>query len=126
MGALPGSLKISDISIPGTHDSGACNLNTKQDTMSTQRYYIDELLNSGVRHLDVRTGLDDNNTVRIVHSSCNARNRSNQELKLSEVTGWMNDFLKANPTETVIFQIKVDAGGDADRDGRAAGAESSA
>lgn len=113
MGALPGSLKITDISIPGTHDSGACNLNTKQDTMSTQRYYIDELLNSGVRHLDVRTGLDDNNTVRIVHSSCNARNRSNQELKLSEVMGWINDFLEANPTETVIFQIKADADGDA-------------
>lgn len=113
MGALPGSLKITDISIPGTHDSGACNLHTSQDTMSTQRYYIDELLNAGVRHLDVRTGLDDNNTVRIVHSSCHARNRSNQELKLSQVMDWINDFLKANPTETVIFQIKMDAGGDA-------------
>jgi len=113
MGALPGSLKITDISIPGTHDSGACNLSTNQNTMSTQRYYIDELLNSGVRHLDVRTGLDGNNTVRIVHSTCNARNRSNQDLTLSEVVGWIDDFLEANPTETVIFQIKVDANGDA-------------
>ena len=112
MGALPGTLKISDISIPGTHDSGSCNLHDKQDDMSTQRYYIDELLNCGVRHLDLRTGLDDNNTVRIVHSSCHARNRSNQDLTLNETIGWIYGFLDSNPTETVILQVKMDTGGD--------------
>lgn len=112
MGALPGNLKISDISIPGTHDSGACNLHNNQDSMSTQRYYIDELLNCGVRHLDLRTGLDDSNNVRIVHSTCHARNQISEDLTFNETLQWIDSFLETNPTETIILQIKMDDGGD--------------
>lgn len=67
MGALPKDLKITDISIPGTHDAGTCWVDSDQNHSSDQRYYINELLNAGVRHLDMRTGLNKKKEVRIVH-----------------------------------------------------------
>ncbi len=111
MGALPGSLRITDISIPGTHDAGTCWLESDQGHSSDQRYYINELLNAGVRHLDLRTGLNDNKEVRVIHSSHECLNPDGEELSLDETMGWITGFLDANPTETVILQVKMDKEG---------------
>lgn len=113
MGALPDGLKISDISIPGTHDAASAHLHEDQGTMSTQRYYIDELLNAGVRHLDIRTGLNkDTRTVRLVHSDCHALWPNGSEIRLDAALDTIISFLDFNPTETVIIQPKMDTEGD--------------
>ena len=110
MSALPDDLKITDISIPGSHDVGSCHLHKDQDSMSTQRYYIDEILNAGARHLDIRTGLS-GETVRIVHSDCHALNHEGNDLTLREAMDWIIAFLQKNPGETVIMQPKMDKEG---------------
>lgn len=111
MGALPGSLRITDISIPGTHDAGTCWLESDQGHSSDQRYYINELLNAGVRHLDLRTGLNSEKKIRVIHASHECLNPDGDELSLDETMGWITDFLDANPTETVILQVMMDREG---------------
>ena len=111
MSALPDDLKITDISIPGTHDVGSCYLSKNQGGLSTQRYFIDEMLNAGVRHLDLRTGLDDSDIVRIIHSDAHALNHDGEELSLEETMEWLIAFLDKNPGETLILQPKMDKQG---------------
>ena len=111
MGALPDNLRITDISIPGTHDAGTCWVHSDQDHSSDQRYYINELLNAGVRHLDIRTGLNDDKKVRIVHSDHHCLNKEGDDITMDELMGWITDFLDTNKTETVVFQVKMDKQG---------------
>ena len=111
MGALPQTLRITDISIPGTHDAGTCQVHSDQSGSSDQRYYIDELLNAGVRHLDLRTGLDDNKKLRVIHASHRCLNRAGNDLSMDEAMGWIKAFLDKNPSETVILQVKMDRQG---------------
>ena len=111
MGALPQTLKITDISIPGTHDAGTCWVSSDQSGSSDQRYYIDELLNAGVRHIDLRTGLDDNKKLRVIHASHRCLNRAGNDLSMDEAMGWIKNFLDKNPSETVILQVKMDRQG---------------
>ena len=111
MGALPGTLKITDISIPGTHDVGTCSLDSDQGSKSDQRYYIDEIMNAGVRHLDLRTGLNDKGELRIIHAGSNCLDRDGRELSFNKAMDWIYSFLDANPTETIVLQVKMDKQG---------------
>lgn len=108
MSRLPDELPITELSIPGTHDAGTCNMGSatsKQD----QQYHIDDLLRAGVRHLDVRTGGGDgSNPIIIIHSKDDAYNREGKNLTLDEVMGWVNSFLDENKQETVVLQLKED------------------
>ena len=108
MSKLPDELPITELSIPGTHDAGTCNMGSatsKQD----QQYHIDDLLRAGVRHLDVRTGGGDGtNPIVIIHSDDDAYNRAGKNLTLDEVMGWVNSFLDENGGETIVLQLKED------------------
>ena len=119
MSHIPGSQRLSQINIPGTHDTGTAFTpfgESEQTSMAKcQQLYIDEQLNVGVRAFDLRCSPvfwpDD---PEIVHGSDFAvcMDRSGYTLNLSEVFQTTAEFLRAHNTETVIINVKKDGGGD--------------
>ncbi|MBE6465493.1 hypothetical protein [Denitrobacterium detoxificans] len=109
MSCIPDGMPLSDLSIPGTHDSATAKVDTDdKESRRTQQYYIDEMLMAGVRHFDTRLGWE-HSTLTLVHSDdTDALNHNGQDLTLDEVLQWMTAFLQANPSETIIMQIKAD------------------
>ena len=108
MSKLPDDLKITDISIPGTHDSGSANI-PSDGSKRTQQHYIDELMNAGIRHFDLRLGLTDEGILKIIHTPAGiAYGHYGEILTLDLVMEWANGFLESNPDEALIFQIKED------------------
>jgi len=109
MSFLPDGMYVSDLSIPGVHDAATASVDTSdKESRRTQQYYIDELLNSGVRHLDTRLGWE-HNTLTLVHSTdTDTLNHQGNDLTLDEVLGWIEEFLAENSSETVIIQVNAD------------------
>lgn len=98
MSHLSDDLNLYDISIPGTHDSG-----TKEADMnsaSCQNYTIEEQLNDGIRFLDVR--IDEHLKVNHGGISCH--------LDFKTVLQWIDTFLTAHPSETIIMRLKEESG----------------
>ena len=98
MAGIAGSTRISQITIPGTHDSGA-RFETVPGTAICQSATIPEQLNFGVRFLDIRC--------RHVHDSFTIHH--GPVFQHMTFTGVLNDvaaFLKTNPSETVILSVK--------------------
>ena len=95
---------ISEISIPGTHDSGALysigDLSGKCQDVS-----IKKQLQLGARFLDIRLKYT-KNKFKIVHGIVDERADFERELKSCI------DFLDKNPSETIIMSIKKEADGD--------------
>ncbi len=104
---------LSDISIPGTHDSAARIVDTMTGTWAqTQSMTISDQLNCGVRFLDlrVRYNTDVYYNVEMCHGSITIWNGNGGHLTLYQVISDVKNFLKSNPTETVIVSIKEDDG----------------
>jgi len=110
---IPDETPLSMISIPGTHDSAA-----RFTTAPTPRIFccqdmsVKNQLLSGARFLDIRLILS-HNKFKAVHFFIRCR----KEKELSSGTLLFDDtlcdtaeFLKENPTETVIVSIKMDFG----------------
>ncbi|MDT8380328.1 MAG: FG-GAP-like repeat-containing protein [Desulfotignum sp.] len=107
---LDDDLLITELTIPGTHDSAAdrghCAENSACkaviDFVSTQQYDIQEQLEWGVRFFDIRLAYNENNNraFKFHHGP--------YDLKQSLYDGirWATDFLKANPSEFLIWLIK--------------------
>lgn len=127
MSYIPDNVKITDLSIPGTHDSGTNNvyLYGGQWWAICQNHNIGHLwsngidegqLNYGIRYLDIRYGYDsdkkNNSHIRLVHSGwrCQyfAKDRSEEDIVNSVLMNWLKTFLDENPTETVILDIADD------------------
>lgn len=89
---------LSDISIPGTHDSGALYEPVK-GIAKCQNLKLGEQLNVGVRYLDIRCREYEDFFV-IHHGSIY------QHLNFDDVINTCTDFLSNNPTETIIMSIK--------------------
>nr|WP_315174139.1 phosphatidylinositol-specific phospholipase C [uncultured Flavobacterium sp.] len=98
MGALDQNLKLTAISIPGTHDSGA-RFETFSGTAKCQNLTLDEQLASGVRYLDIRCRHFENNFT-IHHGSVY------QNLNFTNVLQSCSAFLAQNPSETIIMSVK--------------------
>ncbi|MEO5714715.1 MAG: phosphatidylinositol-specific phospholipase C [Luteolibacter sp.] len=97
MRGLDGKLRLSELSIPGTHDAGA-RLEPIPGTARCQSLSIAEQLAAGVRFLDIRCRhLDD--SFAIYHGI------ADQKLTFAEVIGAVEVFLKANPAECVIMSV---------------------
>ena len=91
---------ITSLSIPGTHDSGATHsifdvAGKCQDTTITEQ------LNFGVRFLDIRLKLIEDELV-IVHSFVD------QKLTFEKVLMTITKYIKENPSEFLIVSIKED------------------
>jgi 1-phosphatidylinositol phosphodiesterase len=98
MGGLPDSKKLSGISVPGTHNSGARH-ETFSGTAKCQNLTIENQLNIGVRFLDVRCR-HYQNAFTIHHGSVY------QNMNFDAVLNACWDFLDNNPTECIIMSIK--------------------
>lgn len=92
---------ISDMSIPGTHDSGATR-SIFDVAGKCQDMSIVNQLKIGVRFLDLRLQLV-KDELRIVHSFVD------QKLLFKNVLKDISDFIKENSSEFIIISIKEDA-----------------
>lgn len=101
MKSLGDELKLAQVSIPGTHDSGAlysiADLSGRCQTLT-----IKNQMEIGVRFFDIRLKQDGDN-LKVVHSFVD------QKLDFSKVLKQMEKFLKDNPSEFLIVSIKEDA-----------------
>jgi len=98
MGSASSTVLLSQLSIPGTHDSGAL-YEPVSGTAKCQNLTIAQQLNAGVRFLDVRCRHIDNGFA-IHHGAIY------QNLNFADVRNACLAFLNANPTECIIMSIK--------------------
>ena len=110
---IPDETPLSMISIPGTHDSAA-----RFTTAPTPRIFccqdmsVKNQLLSGARFLDIRLILS-HNKFKAVHFFIRCRKEkelSSGTLLFDDILCDTAEFLKENPTETVIVSIKMDSG----------------
>ncbi len=92
MAELPDDRLLSEIHIPGTHDSGTQYVQLAFFS-KCQALSIREQLEAGFRYLDIRLGVDEKDGV----------------FQLDVLAGCY-DFLDAHPTETVVFAVKQEHG----------------
>ncbi len=110
MGTLSDNLYLSEINIPGSHDSAAEYIFPSY-FLQTQDTGITEQLKMGVRYLDIRVELNGNGELMMCHSFGDARSGQfawNSKLTLATVLKQVQDFLFVHPTETVLLCIKAE------------------
>jgi 1-phosphatidylinositol phosphodiesterase len=122
MTALPDDIPISELSIPGTHNSAAINM-IGPTLWACQCHSITEQLNRGIRLLDIRlkpkprTRSTDQTDALTLHpndvefKTCHGRLGlfgANEFQSFDEVMEECIQFLKENPGETIIMIIKID------------------
>lgn len=102
MSFIPDTFKVSEFSIPGTHDSAARYIDdsfTPDSAAKTQNLTIKEQLNAGVRFLDIRC--------RHINNACALHHgRVYLSLNFSDVLHDVYEFLDNNNTETVVMSVK--------------------
>jgi len=98
MGSLRDDTRLSELSIPGTHDAGA-RYERFYGTIQCQTLTIPEQLRAGVRFLDIRCR-HVKNTFLIYHGPVY------QRLTFDEVLQACSAFLRENPTECIIMSVK--------------------
>ncbi|TWF45302.1 1-phosphatidylinositol phosphodiesterase [Chitinophaga polysaccharea] len=98
MGSIADNTALSNLSIPGTHDSGA-RFEPIGGTAKCQNLTIREQLDAGTRFLDIRCR-HIGDAFAIHHGSIY------QNLNFTDVTNACYDFLAANPSETIIMCVK--------------------
>ncbi|MGM9637702.1 MAG: phosphatidylinositol-specific phospholipase C [Eubacteriales bacterium] len=97
MSFLSDSLSVKDLSIPGTHDSGAAFQFVFSQTQNTT---IAEQLEMGIRGLDMRCKVNKNGGFDIYHGIIS------QNLTFDEVLASCKSFLEAHPGETILMCVK--------------------
>lgn len=101
MSMVSDDTNICDMSIPGTHDSGAFH-SLFDVAGKCQDLSISKQLEIGVRFLDLRLQMV-NNEFNIVHSFVD------QNLKFKSVLDDLDNFINDNNKEFIIISIKEDA-----------------
>ena len=115
MAKLDDGLRLNEIVLPGTHDS-ATQYSQLAFITKCQALSIEEQLNAGFRYLDIRLGFaesDDreNAQLRLMHGFTSCRRGPMpwaDTLLLGDVLDQCAAFLKAHPTETVLFAVKYE------------------
>lgn len=104
MSNVQDSCNLSNIAIPGTHDTATYGIIIPFVEMAakTQRNEckIKKQLEDGIRFLDLRVGSDDGEKLKLWHSSISCN------VSLSEILTDCVEFLKSHPTEAVLVCIK--------------------
>lgn len=95
MSDLPDDKKLTDLIIPGSHDSGTLGLLWAGET---QNYSLSQQLLCGVRYFDIRIGKI-HDSYRIFHSIANGDSFDN-------VIEAMYDFIKKHPTEVILLDFQ--------------------
>jgi len=98
MASLSGKKRLSEFTIPGTHDSGALH-EPITGTAQCQRFPIATQLLMGVRFLDIRCVIS-NGGFNIYHGSVD------QHLTFDSVLTDCLSFLKSNKGEAILMSVK--------------------
>ena len=110
---IPDDTLISNIMIPGTHDSASAH--AMLPFFSRCQYFsMGQQLADGYRYLDIRLG-EKNGELVFYHGFCPCQTGPwpwSGVLKLNDEIKTIYSFLKDNPTETVIFVVKMEQGSD--------------
>lgn len=111
MAGLSDDLYLSEITVPGTHDSA-----TKYVQLAffskCQSKTIGQQLESGYRYLDIRLGAD-GDRLKLMHGFTNCKTGAlpwSEPLYLEDVLADCYAFLDANPSETILFAVKQEHG----------------
>ena len=92
---IPDDTKLSEMTIPGTHDSmslfGIC-------CARTQTWTLVEQMKAGLRYFDIRLRRI-NNSLRAYHGFVD------QKEMFDSILVYAFDFLDKNPTETIMFEL---------------------
>ena len=109
MSHLPDDLYFTDFTIPSSHDTSAFNVDDAT-IKRCQEYYLDELMNQGLRGLDIRIGDwdGDHGSFKIVHSYSDIYKADGSKLYLEDILQMTFDFLEKNPTEFFLFKFQPD------------------
>ena len=123
MKSIPDTALLSEVNLPGTHDTGAMavvqDMSGILDNTSVtkcQKHYFEEQLATGVRSFDVRCNATSSSAtvddVMIIHgnSLIQCYDRYGNKLSLGNILYLSQQFLKAQPSETIVLLIKPDDG----------------
>ena len=112
MSSLCSDLPITAVNMLGTHDSATKHIRFKP-ICNTQNLTIEEQLQIGVRYLDMRFELKDGRKLVAVHSIADCKKERGlkaADLTAADTVNIKGSFLKENPGETILFQLKEDDG----------------
>ncbi len=118
MSNLEDDVKISQINLPGTHDSGTQNVSFSSSAQCQDTSIADQL-NNGIRFLDIRLGkkkggilnTTDEGTLKVVHgklADCFEDSGNKTTLLLDKVLQDCYSFLEEHRTETIVMSMKLD------------------
>ncbi|KAH0491846.1 hypothetical protein TgHK011_003252 [Trichoderma gracile] len=101
MAAIPDDVHLTSLSIPGTHDTMTYEIASQ--TLQCQNWNLSTQLASGLRYLDVRARVRDDE-LHVYHA--NGYTGFSYEQVLLDVF----EFLDAHPSEAVIMRVKEEGG----------------
>ena len=107
---IPDAYLISEINLPGTHDSCTCRVQFPFFS-KCQQTTIAQQLNSGIRFLDIRVEKD-GKKLKIIHDIADCKEPTNKRKKLyiDSIINDCKNFLSENPSETILLSYKRDDG----------------
>lgn len=111
MKALPDDMPLSEVVLPGTHDSATKNVQLAYFS-KCQALTIGEQLEAGFRYLDIRLGAN-GEQFRLMHgfTVCTTSGWPwASTLMLDDVLEDCYAFLAAHPTEMIVFAVKHEHG----------------
>nr|VFK39651.1 MAG: Phosphatidylinositol-specific phospholipase C, X domain [Candidatus Kentron sp. SD]VFK45080.1 MAG: Phosphatidylinositol-specific phospholipase C, X domain [Candidatus Kentron sp. SD]VFK78263.1 MAG: Phosphatidylinositol-specific phospholipase C, X domain [Candidatus Kentron sp. SD] len=111
MGSLSDSTKLSEISIPGTHDTMTWEGTSVPLFSRTQSYALSGgrgQLELGVRFLDIRLGLYEGQGFALFHGTDDIRDSGGRKFFQEDVLEPCIEFLKDNPSECILMSVKRD------------------
>jgi 1-phosphatidylinositol phosphodiesterase len=100
MTSLPDSLNLTDLSIPGTHDTMTSVV--VGPVYQCQNHHLGTQLESGLRYFDIRARLN-NNGLLIYHQDQYTQH------SYTEVLTTFFSFLETNPGETILMRLKEES-----------------
>ncbi|MBR0508090.1 MAG: phosphatidylinositol-specific phospholipase C domain-containing protein [Clostridia bacterium] len=111
MAKLDDGMYLSDVVLPGTHDSATKNVQLAFIT-KCQALTIGEQLEAGFRYLDIRLAAN-GEKLKLMHGFTNCTTSGwpwAAALNANDVLDDCYAFLKAHPTETIVFAVKQEYG----------------
>src|SRR5262245_61043075 len=103
------NLSLSQLSIPGTHDTMTYLLGGLLPTVRNQTMPLTEQLNAGIRFIDIRVGPGFSGDLGLYHADVNLVGSFNKD-----VVATCENFLTAHPNETIVMAIHLESGYDYD------------
>ena len=102
MARLPDGVKLSALSLPGTHDSGALYDGLSFGFAKCQAWQLADQLKAGIRFLDIRCRRVDDRLL-IYHGIID------QHLTFAEVRDICRTFLEQHPSECIVMSVQEES-----------------